>query len=411
VTRYHDALLDELRTQGDPPADAAVAAHFALVDESDEQLLVDLAVEGAPEPSRSSAALDEFIAADHPLPAWASGPDADERIARGQDLFAMYGLPMGSALYCASLPEGYAAPRIARTLVATASLTGNVRRRIAETSQFILDTMEHGGLARGRPGWTAVRRVRVMHAAIRHHVARLDPGGVAVNQEELLGTLLSFTWPPFRALEKYGLPLGGADRDAYLFTWSVIGALLGIREDLLPLRAEDLAPLDRSFRARYQGPSEDGVVLTDALVRVMQGYLPAWLGFLRPVPPATIRYLVGDDVADLVAVPPAGWARHLFEPARTASGSVRLDRLGRWAARRVAVTLGRRIMTSFVTAELRGHRAEFEVPAQLAHAWKLRRAATRAPVDPVLAARVDRSMRPGPGCTIPAAARVRATQG
>ena len=417
MTIWTHALLDKLATQGDPPADEAVAVHFGTRtgDRSsgadpgidDQALLVDLATEGRPDPTRSSPALDDFLAADMALPSWATGPAAEERVAQGQDVFAMYGLQIGSALYCASLPEGYAAHQIARTLVATAQLTGNARRRVAETSQFVLDTMEHGGLDRGRPGWTAVRRVRLMHAAVRHHVAVVRPRPVAVNQEELLGTLLSFTWPPFRALEKYGLPLNDDDRDAYLFTWSVIGAQLGIRIDLLPLEAEDLPRLDELFRARHQGPSEDGVVLTDALVGVMQGYLSWPLGFLRSVPPATIRYLVGDDVADMVGVQPSGWAGHLFEPLRSATGAVRLGRLGRWAARRVAMVLGRHIMTSFVAGELRGEQARFEVPEQLAHAWRLRGADLRRPVDPAAAARVDRSMSRTPLRSVSPVARAR----
>jgi hypothetical protein len=418
VTHWTDALLDEMAVQGDPPADEAVAAHFGTRTPrqaaeggpraDDRALLTDIATHGGPAPQRTSPALEEFMAAGLPLPVWATGPGAAERVARGQDVFAMYGLQIGSALYCASLPEGYAAPEIARTLVATAQLTGNARRRIAETSQFVLDTMEHGGLDPGRPGWTAVRRVRLMHAAVRHHTAPVRPGRVAVNQEELLGTLLSFTWPPFRALEKYGLPLGDDDREAYLFTWSVIGAHLGIRTDILPLHHEDLPPLDALFRARHHGPSEDGVVLTDALIGVMQGYVPRPLRFLRSLPPDTIRYLVGDDVADMVGVQPSGWARHLYEPMRDAAGAVRLGRLGRWMARRVAMVIGRHIMTSFVAGELRGDQARFEVPEHLAHAWRLRNANERPPVDQRGAARVDSSMRLAPLRSVPRAARQRA---
>jgi hypothetical protein len=326
-------------------------------------------------------------------------------------VFALYGLQIGSALFCASLPEGYAAPAIARTLWATARLTDEPRRRVAETAQFLVDTMEHGGLERGRPGYEAVRRVRLMHAAVRHHVAAVEPGVVAVNQEELLGTLMTFTWVPFTAIERSGLPICDADRAAYLHCWNVIGFLLGIEPDVLPLTLADMAELEAAFRRRYQRGSEPGVLLTDALVTMMRGYLPGWLWFLRGMPASTIRHLVGDHVADLTAVPPADWTRVLLAPFGGVARRLRLDPILQSAVRRVATTFGRRLLAEFARRETRGERPAFAVPEQLARTWKLHRVPTRPPADPTASRHVAERYRPPVGRTAFAIARYRSVWG
>ena len=403
MTAWPDARLDHLRTLGDQPADAAVAAHFA---ERPAQAPVDLVAATTGRRSiagvADSAPLTDFLRAPVELPRWARVPGSAELVRAGQDVFALYGLQIGSALFCASLPEGYAAPAIARTLWATARLTDEPRRRVAETAQFLVDTMEHGGLEPGRPGYESVRRVRLMHAAVRHHATAAEPGLVAVNQEELLGTLMTFTWVPFTAIERFGLPLSDADRAAYLHCWNVIGFLIGVEPEVLPLTLADMAELEGAFRRRYQRSgeaSEPGVLLTDALVTMMQGYLPAWLWLLRGMPATTIRHLIGEEVADLTAVPLADWTRVLYAPLADAARRVRLGPPGLWAVRRVATTFGRRLLAEFARRESRGERPAFAVPDQLARTWKLHRLPTRPPADPAASGHVADRFRPPIGRT------------
>ena len=78
----------------------------------------------------------------------------------------------------------------------TAQLYTNPRRRIVETSQMIIDVMQEGGLEPGGYGVRTAQKVRLMHAGVRHLLLQRDwnpAWGVPINQEDLAGTLASFS--------------------------------------------------------------------------------------------------------------------------------------------------------------------------------------------------------------------------
>ena len=68
---------------------------------------------------------------------------------------------------------------------------------------------------------------------------------VPINQEDLLGTLTTFTVVVIESLEKMGVTVSDEHRDGYLHTWLVVGHLLGIDYDRLRSRPfnRDLEPL------------------------------------------------------------------------------------------------------------------------------------------------------------------------
>src|ERR1700690_238771 len=100
-----DALLDEMSRQGDPEADRVIAEHAA---QSEVLVAADLVRHVAAhlrmEPGQRSEAVQDYLAATPPLPAWTD----PELMARGASFFADHTLEIGSALFCGSLPEGYA---------------------------------------------------------------------------------------------------------------------------------------------------------------------------------------------------------------------------------------------------------------------------------------------------------------
>ena len=101
----------------------------------------------------------------------------------------------------------------------------------------------------GGLGYNSIRRVRLIHAAVRHLIEHIpDPSpwkpewGKPLNQQQLLGTLLTFTQVVFEVFERFQTPVPAAQAEAYLHSWSVVGHLLGVRPDLLPL--DRARPLD-----------------------------------------------------------------------------------------------------------------------------------------------------------------------
>jgi hypothetical protein len=312
--------LDELRKAGDSEIDDRIDELIAK-DQLDPRDLVRQLVTG----DRDTRALGLPAST---LPAWTD----DELLEAGQIFFRKFRLEIASSLFCASLPTSYTAGRGARVLVMTARLVSDAERRIAETGQMLLDAMADEDFSKPplRPGtraYEAANRVRRFHGAVRHMIRndpdlhwRLDKLGMPINQEDLLGTLAVFTVVVIASLDKMGVTCTVADRDAYFHLWLVIGHLLGIHYDLLyrpsrtthqqqteqPLTYADMQLLARIIFDRNAEASADGQELTAALLNATERSMPP---FLKAVPRALIRRLIGDDSADLLGVPPPGVTR------------------------------------------------------------------------------------------------------
>jgi hypothetical protein len=225
--------LDRARHVGDPPADAAVAAlgrdawivNAALhhVRRNDEPL-----PEGVP-------AVVRGLFAEHVVPP----PWLDQgRVSRAQAWASRHCLLITVALFCGSLPTAYGAARGARVLAATGRLRGpELDRRVNETARFVLDVVAEGGLVGRGFALRAIQKVRLAHAAVRAHL--IETGAVddevPINQEDMLGTLSTFSVVVVRSLRLLGAKVRDDEADDYHHLWRCVGAMLGIREDLLPL--------------------------------------------------------------------------------------------------------------------------------------------------------------------------------
>jgi len=319
---HAELTLDAARWVGDEVADAVVAAFAADHPGVAVRDLVGLMVA---EVHRHPAEQHPLVAAyfgDGPeLPPWAD----DERVARGQAFFRAHGPFVGAALFCASLPEAYAAADGVEVLAVTAELVSDPRKRIAETGRFLVEVMAYEGgdgtdrrlgLGKGGEAYRSIRGVRLMHAAVRALVSdRLGAEWVAahgmpVNQQDLVGTMLTFTSVVYRALDHLGIEYSDEDADAHLHTWCVIGWLLGIDERLLPWSRAEADELAALLREKLRRPSPSGSLLAHALLDELEEAMPR--GALS-VPRTITRHLVGDECADLVARDRAG---HRLRAAR-----------------------------------------------------------------------------------------------
>jgi len=373
---WTDELLDDLRGQADPDVDGVVDEYYRRHPEIDDarHLVRQIVRRGAL--GDHDQALAAYLRDPSARPSWAD----DELIRRGQRFFADRSDEIGNILFCASLPEAYGAARGVHVLAVTAELATNAKRRVAETGRFLLDALTEGALEPGAAGYRAARGVRLMHAAVRHMV-RNDPDvrrdddpvvehrgckaftprwstawGEPINQEDLLGTLLTFTWRVFDALETIGDPADPEDREAYLHTWSVIGHLLGIRPDLLPIDLSGVDHLHRLTWRRLQGPSCAGRIMTSALVGTLHDTMPG----PRSLPQSQIRAFIGARAANRLGVPPSGWPALLFGPMRLlhrVEGATGVPDLTRPLTR----DMRRRVWERFIAAG-HGGRPPFEIP-------------------------------------------------
>ena len=368
--RWSDAQLDELRQATDPVADAVVQRLFAdgQIDAVTRLWKALIDNDQVPEPDLPEVVRDYF-ASTAALPAWADG----SQILAGQRFFEKNGLAIVAALHCASLPEAYSCAKGVQVLWLNGRLLTDTKRRILETAQMIFDAMAVGGLEPGGRGIRSVQKVRLMHAAIRCLIQRSGQWnaewGAPINQEDLAGTLMTFSWTVVDAIKKLSVVVTPEEAEAYLHAWKVAGAVLGVRAELLPRDMTDAELLARTIRRRQTAPSVAGRALTAALLEYMEEMIPghAFKGF----PATMMRYMLGDAAADVVAVPTDDWT------ARLTDGICRLFHIETADAERsrvisrVAGAFSHALLTGFVWAERGGHRGQFTIPDRLHQAWSL----------------------------------------
>ena len=282
----------------------------------------------APEgtPALIADALESYLAQGVKLPAWADST----QIARAEERFFDMSMLSCSLLFCASLPECYVVPDLAGVLHVAGQLEAHCDYRVRSTAAMIFPVMMRGGL--GTPdgaGIAQILKVRLIHATIRHLILRGNPsaaacdGGVAVppldapcrnvydtlynngwdaaakglpcNQEELAYTLLTFHYIFLRGLRRLGLGLAQQDEEAYLHAWNVVGHVLGIETDLMPVAMEQAEASFNEIQARARlSPylPDPRPALGAALMKAMQDEIP--LRVLNPFPVLLTRYLCGD---------------------------------------------------------------------------------------------------------------------
>lgn len=318
TTRWTDAFLDRLRTEGDAGADLV----FEKIQTDGEgrwitDLFRSMDSNDARPPGATFPELEPFFRRGERLPA-----DVDlQRVHRGEDVFIRYPYDAALALLAKSLPEGYQAPNLALILQLSGDLQRYTYRRLLATLQTVVNVSScHGFGPTGQAVITA-QKLRLLHSGIRAVIRRDLPDyepryGVPVNQEDMLGTIMGFSLLVIEGWRHLGVPLTDADAEDYLYLWLTFARLMGCHPPLEPdSRAyvpDDLADA-RAFYAAYQrrhyvaaSQNPAGVALAKANLRMLRHLVP-W--FLRPLgfgflPRVLMHELMGQEACDRLAIPP-----------------------------------------------------------------------------------------------------------
>ncbi len=366
---WTDSILELMRQAGDPLADNVISELFAGGEiASVNALMRNLIANEYPAPESLPSVVRGYLARSGDLPDWTD----PKLIQAGEQVFWRYGPELILILYCYSLPFCYAGRNGVQALALTTRLMSSPARRIAETAQMLVDVMQPGGLTEphGR-GRRTIQKVRLMHGAIRKLAGSSNSWkaeyGLPVNQEDLAGTLMSFSWVALDGLSKIGIGLSDADRQAYLHCWLVIGCLLGIRAELLPGNLAAAQTLSEAIAHHQFGPCAEGQALTRALIDSMDYILPGTV--FKHIPPVLIRYFLGPQWA--------GWLG-IEESAATELACVPLRLLGFEVSEllehskginALAARVGHLLIQSIVYVERGGNRPSFSIPADLRAQW------------------------------------------
>lgn len=287
-----DVFLDSLRHRGDEAADAAVVrlfeSHggaavnrlFQTVDDTGDVL-----------PNDAPAAFREFWEAHREVPF----PVDAERMERGRSAFFDHAAPAALVLLTKSLMEGYAAPCLSRILAMTGNLERHPYRRLLGVLEMLVDVCSEP-LENGRVPALAMK-LRLLHAGVRRLVPRHLPGyeerfGVPVNLEDMLATIMGFSWLVVEGLRKLEVGLSEEEAEDFWYLWHVFGRLMGIHPPGEPASAAwmpgDLAAAAefyaayarRQFAEAEENP--EGVELARDNLRMVRDLLPRGFRGLGP---------------------------------------------------------------------------------------------------------------------------------
>ena len=313
-----------------PHVQPVEAEGLSFADRLRTRLLADHATPAGTLPEWAESLCDYFGRTSQ-LPSWAD----QDRIDRASRLAVLYGILDTLILCCGSLPWCYLDANGVPVLASTQRLQGSrVYRRIWETSHFVVNAVEPGGLGPEGKGVFMAQRVRLLHAAVRNRLlaprppqgspeGRADTAGamrssveavdwnrigLPLNQEDMAYVLLTFSYVAIAGLRKLGARPSKEDADAYVHLWNVVGHVLGIRQELMAETFEDAEALFHILvdRVRVKPPLREtpdqpdkGRLLTKSLVAWMEQVAPRRM---QSVPSILITHLLGRENAALLGV-------------------------------------------------------------------------------------------------------------
>jgi ER-bound oxygenase mpaB/B'/Rubber oxygenase, catalytic domain len=253
----------------------------------------------------------------------------DHEEALAEDLFTDHGLKILMILVFYSLPAAYAAFRGVPVLHSNSGGTGflvkDVNRRLIETTQFVLEVLTavkpkrtpRRGDAPHDLAIASAQRVRLLHAVVRRMI--LDHGwdkdalGIPVNQEDMAGTFLTFSWVVLDGMRRLNLQVSPEKERVFYDMWRQIAPSLGLDPLLVRPTTDGAEQLTTLIRARqvYE-PIEQGrdnvfgKKMACALLEFLGDRLPWPLKGSRRLPASVIRFFLPTapfDVATSIGIP------------------------------------------------------------------------------------------------------------
>nr|WP_301005423.1 oxygenase MpaB family protein [Lunatimonas sp.] len=231
-------------------------------------------------------------------------PDA-EKISRAQNFFEKHATVYLSLLGFYSLPYTYAFADGAQVLVRSKRILENTGRRLDETLYFVLEAFRPGTFLGNEQSLLTLAKVRLIHAYSRHfiqaYVRDWDPAwGQPINQEDLLGTNLSFSLIVMRGFGKAGISCSQVDIEAMLHYWKWIGYANGVDVRYWPDTAKEAYWLEKRIRERHVRKSDAGTLLIGKLLQFYQETLPTSVPI--QLLEGLIGHFLGAGMADVLSL-------------------------------------------------------------------------------------------------------------
>lgn len=290
-------FLDKQRLVGDKEADALIEATFAASQQGtlyDLVKLNDREIENAP-----ASTVKKFLTSQKKKPVWFN----QQRLLNGQQLFKHYALEMMALLGAMSLPYCYAASPGNKALYLSDKMRNAPGKRLVDTASFVINVLTPGSLDDGLHGHIHINKVRLIHALSRYYLKKQPTWkmewGLPINQEDMAGTNLAFSYVILLGMQQSGLILSDREKEDSLFAWRYIGYQLNIDEALLPASFQDARQLANMIKIRNFKKTEEGIILTKELLNYYKISVPPDQAQLVA---SQIRFYLGNEVAEYIGL-------------------------------------------------------------------------------------------------------------
>ncbi len=234
------------------------------------------------------------------IPSWAD----TNRLQRATLFFSKHENIILYLLGVLALPYCYAAQKGVQVLSLSQRLQTDTLTRLKETALFVLNANSFAYI--DKETWkNNILKIRLLHALVRILIRQSDrwqlEWGEPINQEDMAGTNLSFSYIVLRGMRKLGFAYTHREAEDFLHCWNVIGALMGIQDTLLPQTLQEAFWLDKQISEKEFKQCREGQTLCKALMDTFHSQSPS--PFLSDFAIAQMRFLLGDKVADLLNIP------------------------------------------------------------------------------------------------------------
>ena len=229
----------------------------------------------------------------------------EEVLVKGQKLFDEKGDLYLAMLGFYSLPYAYAFGDGAEVLVRSKRILSDIGRRLGETGSFVLDIFEPGAFLTKNKAFLTCAKVRLIHAFSRYFIAKYssdwdDSFGKPINQEDLIGTNLSFSLIVIRGWKKMGFEVKTEEVDTLMGYWKWVGKMMGIQVDYWPDNSKEAFELEKLIRKRHLKASNAGRQLIQALIGYYRTTIPEALisAQIKPI----LNFFLGKEFSKALGI-------------------------------------------------------------------------------------------------------------
>ena len=308
IKTFSDQQLSKFRDLGDPWIKE-------VLDISDKSALKDIwSLKNDQElfKKTSSPALKEIVSQLSVLPYWYN----EDKFLQSEQFFKDFMQELMMMLGLVSLPYCYGGAEGSKVLVASGRLHTNTSKRLMETGTFVWNVCAPGAFSGTGKGFLTCLKVRLIHQFTREKLLKdgwdSDKYGYPVNQLDQAGTNLSFSLIAIRAIRKTGKSISNYQLEAYIHRWNVISYLVGLQDGLIMETIRTASMLSRAIERIQFRKSDEGRVLTKALLKSIFEQTGFADGYRRLLP-YYMGYLIGEPTAKYLNLDPGNGIQYVFE--------------------------------------------------------------------------------------------------